>query len=97
MLLQAKTNGMVTFIYELKGDAQEVYLAGSFNQWHPKAKQMLKARDGSFRTIMELPPGQHHYKFVVDGVWHDDPDAPHRFTNSFGTLNSGFVVGQKAL
>jgi 1,4-alpha-glucan branching enzyme len=92
MLLQTKTDGIVTFICELRPEAKEVYLAGDFNQWQPRERQMLKAKDGSFRVKMKLPPGQHQYKFIVDGVWHNDPDAPHQEKNNSGVLNSEFVV-----
>ena len=92
MLFQGKNNGIVTFICELKPDAKEVYLAGDFNQWHPKETIMLKARDGSFRTAMKLPPGQYQYKFTIDGIWHNDPDAPRHENNQSGMLNSAFVV-----
>ena len=92
MLLQAKMDGIVTFICELKPDAKEVYLAGDFNQWQPREKQMLKAKDGSFRVKIKLPSGQYQYKFIVDGVWHNDPDAPHQELSPSGTLDSAFVV-----
>jgi len=93
MLLQGKKSEMVTFICELKSDAKEVYLAGDFNQWRPGETRMLKAKDGSFRVKMKLPPGQHQYKFIVDGVWHNDPEAPHQELSSSDALNSAFVVG----
>jgi len=92
MLLQTKTDGIVTFICELRPEAKEVYLAGDFNQWQPGERRMLKAKDGSFRVKMKLPPGRHQYKFIVDGVWHNDPDAPSHEKNNSGILNSAFVV-----
>ncbi len=91
MLLQAK-NGIVTFICELKPDANEVYLTGDFNQWQPRENQMLKAQDGSFRVKIKLPPGQYQYKFIVDGVWYNDPDAPHQEQGPCDTPSSAFVV-----
>ncbi len=91
MLLQAK-NGVVTFICELEPDAREVYLAGDFNQWQSRDKQMFKAKDGSFRVKAELAPGQYQYKFVLDGIWCNDPDAPSQQTSPSGTVNSAFVV-----
>ena len=51
----------------------EVYLTGSFNDW-----QLIPMTSASFAfvTILELPVGVHHYKFVVDGRWVSDPTQP---------------------
>lgn len=96
MLLQAKKHGIVTFICELKPDAQEVYLSGNFNRWLADSTRMLRAKDGSFRTSMTLSPGKYQYKFVVDGVWCDDPDAPRQDTNDTGASSSAFTVKEAA-
>ena len=92
MLLQAKKIRHVTFICEVKPDAKEVYLVGDFNQWRTREQRMLKAEDGSFRTRVELAPGRYRYKFVVDGTWYDDPDAPHQESDSCGMPHSVFTV-----
>ena len=92
MLIQGRNGGSVTFICDLKSDAKEVYLAGDFNRWDPKEKQMLKAQDGSFRIKFTIPPGEHQYKYVVDGIWFNDPDVVQQVINSFGTVNSYFRV-----
>lgn len=34
---------------------------------------MIKS-DGDFMLIVELPEGEHQYKFVVDGKWEYDPN-----------------------
>lgn len=31
--------------------------------------------NGEFGTIIELPEGDHEYKFFVDGHWVHDPNA----------------------
>ena len=92
MLIRGKNNKFITFVCDLNLNANEVYLTGNFNQWQPKLKQMLKAKDGSFRIIMNLPPGQYQYKYIVDGIWHNDPDAPHLVKNNTGELNGAFEV-----
>jgi hypothetical protein len=92
MLLQAKKSGNVTFICEVGSASQEIYLAGSFNHWRPDQWKMRKAKDGSFRMQMQLDPGRYQYMYVVDGVWHNDPDAPQQQLSPTGTLNSAFVV-----
>ncbi len=42
---------------------------------------MIKS-DGDFITIVDLPEGEHQYKFVVDGKWEHDPNQ--------STIDDGF-------
>ena len=83
---------MVTFICELKPDAKEVFLAGDFNQWDAQSMRMSRAKDDSFRISRRLPPGRYRYKFIVDGVWRHDLDAPHEARDQYGDLTSAFAV-----
>jgi hypothetical protein len=32
--------------------------------------------DGHFMKSIKLAPGEHQYKFIVDGEWHMDPSSP---------------------
>jgi AMP-activated protein kinase-like protein len=68
-------------------DAHEVTVAGTFNQWDSQATPLV--RTGSLWTAtITLPPGQHQYAFVVDGVrWVPDPAAP-AVDDGFGRRNS---------
>ncbi len=54
-------------------DAHEVFLVGSFNGWNTTAEQ-LQPSDGTWEAIVLLKPGEHKYKFMVDGKWHPDGD-----------------------
>ena len=66
-----------------------VFLAGSFNNWDPTAKQMVdKAGTGSFTATCMMTPGRYEYKLVVDGEWTVDPGNPNFIVNAVGTLNS---------
>lgn len=66
--------------YEARGDAQAVYVAGSFNGWDPTATPMRKEGDRWVLDV-DLPPGSYPYKFVeVDYTtgtqsWTCDPEA----------------------
>ena len=42
---------------------------------------------------MALTPGDHEYKFVVDGAWLEDADNPRRKADPFGGSNSLVTVG----
>lgn len=72
--------------------AQEVCLAGSFNDWHPSVTPMIRKGEGKWAKELVLPPGRYEYRFVVDGVWMDDPTAAEYIPNSFGTANAVLVV-----
>jgi hypothetical protein len=36
---------------------------------------------------VQLSPGEHYYRFLVDGEWRDDPECPMRVPNPFGGEN----------
>jgi 5'-AMP-activated protein kinase regulatory beta subunit len=76
--------------------AHEVYVAGTFNDWNPKATPMLQDGAGPWVAKLNLLPGQYEYKYVVDGQWTCEPgcDAGHAncVPNPFGTRNSILAV-----
>ena len=72
--------------------AQEVCIAGSFNDWHPSVTPMVRLDDGKWAKELALPPGRYEYRFVVDGQWVDDPAATELIPNPFGTANAVLEV-----
>jgi hypothetical protein len=48
----------------------------------------MMRRNGSFRKRMELPHGDFQYKFIVEGRWQPDPEAPKQVPNDMGSVNS---------
>ena len=67
--------------------ALRVHLAADFTRWQRNAVPMAKGEDGVWRCKVRLAPGLYHYRFIVDGEWHDDPACALRIPNSFGTSN----------
>lgn len=58
----------------------EVFVTGSFNNWQGKI-HMYASNEGEgeyeeFTLLIDIPPGTHHYKYIVDQEWRLDPDAP---------------------
>jgi 1,4-alpha-glucan branching enzyme len=41
-----------------------------------------------WRTTVELKPGEHHYRFLVDGQWQDDPECTLRVPNPYGSQDA---------
>lgn len=82
----------VKFVLEYPG-AKRVYVAGDFNDWNPEAKRMRRAPRGRdiFVTFLELDPGLHQFKYVVDGEWVCDPRCP-KAKNEEGVENSVMEV-----
>ena len=65
--------------------ATSVQLVGDFTQWQQRPINLQKGLDGVWRTTVELSPGAHHYRFLVDGQWRDDPECILRAPNPFGS------------
>jgi hypothetical protein len=57
-------------VFKWEGGGKQVYISGTFNDW--KTLPMVKSH-GDFVTIIDLPEGEHQYKFFVDGEWRHDP------------------------
>jgi 1,4-alpha-glucan branching enzyme len=94
----AKKNGggtplrqLVHFEYEDTA-ARKVYLAGTFNDWHPAVSEMIPMGSGKWVKDLKLFPGTYEYRLVVDGRWTNDPRSARTAPNGFGGANSLLVV-----
>ena len=67
--------------------ARSVQLVGDFTHWQERPINLQKGADGVWRTTVEMEPGAHHYRFLVDGEWRDDPECVLRELNPFGSEN----------
>jgi 1,4-alpha-glucan branching enzyme len=65
--------------------ATRVLLVGDFTQWQEKAVPMQKGPGGIWSASVSLEPGTHHYRFIVDGEWCDDPECTLRVPNPYGS------------
>jgi 1,4-alpha-glucan branching enzyme len=79
----------ITFTFEAS-EAKSVHIAGSFNDWNiysdPLTQSKQEKKNGTWRRVFYLEPGVYEYRFIVNGVWQDDPDATERWTNEFGSF-----------
>jgi hypothetical protein len=79
--------------FRLKGypEARVVALAGSFNNWNQS--EFIFGREGDeWVCRIDLEPGKHAYKFVVDGNWLLDPANPNTEDDDYGVKNSLIMV-----
>lgn len=73
-------------------EAMSVLLVGDFTNWQNQPIPLKRRTGGIWKGTASLSPGTHHYKFLVDGEWRDDPECSIRIPNAFGTQDSIRVV-----
>ncbi len=84
--VKSVSNG-VLFTYDAP-NAENVYIAGSFNDWNASKDKLTKNKEGIWEIILKLSPGKYQYKFVVDGNWYFDQDNPDTEDDGYGGANS---------
>jgi len=84
---KATPNKQQSFSFVAPG-ALSVQLVGDFTHWQEQPISMRKGTDGVWKVSVALEPGVHHYRFLVDGQWRDDPECELRVANPFGGQNS---------
>ena len=72
----------------INADAQEVSVAGSFNNWNPTFTRLTNLGHGQWVRELSLPVGRYEYQFVVDGRWIHDRAALELAENPLGGMNS---------
>jgi hypothetical protein len=72
--------------------AREVVLTGDFTGWSTSGIKLTPGEKSEWQTVLELSPGQHQYRILVDGKWSDYPKAAERVPNGFGGTNCVLVV-----
>ena len=78
--------------FRLKGykDASIVALAGTFNNWN-QSQFVCGHENDEWICRVDLEPGYHSYKFIVDGNWVLDPDNPNTAIDDAGNTNNVLV------
>lgn len=72
--------------------ATMVAITGDFNRWSKEGVRLSHNGNGTWRTVLELAPGEYQYRLIVDDQWHDHPEAAKRVPNPFGTVNCVLIV-----
>lgn len=87
VLPQPSLKGNTTFRLKGHDRAKVVVLSGSFNNWNQS--QYVFGREGDeWVCRIDLEPGRHSYKFIVDGKWILDPANPDTEDDDYGVKNS---------
>ena len=91
--MDKKGNGKKRITFKLDvPEAAHVSVAGNFNDWdidsHPLRMNGKKGSpEGAWQKAMYLEPGTYEYRFIVDGIWCDDPGCTQFSDNNFGSRN----------
>jgi 1,4-alpha-glucan branching enzyme len=86
-----------SFLFKFRDrEAKQVFLAGDFNDWNERSHPMQKTGE-VWSLTLELPPGEHRFKYLVDGFWHNDLEAHKYVPNVWGSDDSVVVVPGPAL
>jgi len=73
--------------------SKEVSVTGEFTNWSREGLPMEKdSKDGLWKTLVDIAPGEYEYRFIVDGVWLRDPNNKDYVRNEFGQENSLLIV-----
>ncbi len=74
--------------------AENVYLAGDFNDWDETITEMKRLKDGRFTVTLELERGhEYEFRYWINGVeWHNDWEADKYTANPFFGDNSVVIV-----
>ena len=72
--------------------AKEVLLLGDFTDWQSKPIKLRQRAGSPWQTKVKLPTGRHHYRFLVDGRWHDNANHADRAPNPFGSFDNVIEV-----
>jgi len=87
----ARAKTQTTFNLEAP-QAEHVFIVGCFNEWDPMANPLERDDEGTWSCTLYIEPGEHEYRFLVDGAWRDDPANMVRRWNEFGTQNCVLIV-----
>ncbi|MFH1777086.1 MAG: AAA family ATPase [Candidatus Omnitrophota bacterium] len=70
-------------------NARSIEIVGDFNNWIADKQSKLELiSDGLWARTLPLNRGKYFYKFLVDGIWKNDPGNLHIENDSFGGVNS---------
>ncbi|XP_072383394.1 5'-AMP-activated protein kinase subunit beta-1 isoform X1 [Diabrotica undecimpunctata] len=78
-------------VFRWEGGGKDVCICGTFSNW--ETIPMVKSY-GDFVAIVDLPEGEHHYKFYVDGEWKNDPS--NKIVEDDGGAKNNLIVVKKS-
>ncbi|KAI8804373.1 5'-AMP-activated protein kinase beta subunit, interation domain-containing protein [Cladochytrium replicatum] len=65
---------VIPIIVSWNSGGKTVYVTGTFNNWKQKVRLSKSTTD--FTTVVDMPPGTHRFKFIVDDEWKCSEELP---------------------
>jgi Glycogen recognition site of AMP-activated protein kinase len=93
MIRKHAESGTVEF--RLDRDGEDVpYLMGSWDGWQRPGISMVRqpGETPTWKVEVELPPGEHQFRYRIGDDWFNDPSADRTVENGMGGKNSVVVV-----
>ena len=75
------------FFSHIAPTAENVLLVGDFTEWEQIPISLKRLKNGTWKATVPLDPGEHEYRFLVDGQWRDDAECAILKPNTFGAAN----------
>ena len=72
-------------IFKYGGEAKEAFVAGTFSKWE-KIPMVKSQKD--FVALVDLPVGEHQFKYFVDQQWTHDQGLPTTTNEVLGTCKN---------
>jgi len=89
LLPPAGSKGLPT-IFKYPGSAREAWVAGTFSKWQ-KIPMVKSQKD--FVALIDLPVGEHQFKYFIDDEWALDKTIP-TIDNDVGSENNVITIQQ---
>jgi 1,4-alpha-glucan branching enzyme len=85
-----KTKPVCKVTFEVTAlEANQVAVAGDFNNWSETDFQLKKLKNGIFKGTLDLEKDkQYQFKYIIDGVWSNEEEADGKVSNEFASENS---------
>jgi hypothetical protein len=85
----AESGARVRLIVEAPTGATTVAVLGDFTLWEPVP---MEGSGRQWVVEMDVPPGTHHFGFLVDGAWYLPDDAPDAVPDEWGRRSATLVI-----
>ena len=93
MIRKHLESGTIEFLLDRDG-ADIPYVMGSWDGWQRPGIPMVRlpGETPTWSADVELPPGEHHFRYRIGDDWFNDPAADRIVDNGFGGKNSVVVI-----
>ena len=95
MILKRRESGTVEFVLDLEAP-EAPHVIGSWDGWRLPGTPMVRqpGQAPTWKAAMQLPPGEHQFRYHIGDRWFNDPSADRYVDNGLGSENSVVIVAE---